>query len=96
MIEFESEKFKLVRQPKYNKKERRNLGIPKDHIRMIEVAKGNIRRKGSVRYIKTAAILSHVFDPSSGYFTFKTENGKNYKVRYKLEELTSFPQEIPS
>jgi hypothetical protein len=87
VIEFEPEGFRLYRRPKHNKKERRHLGLDNDRVVMIEVAGGNIRKRGTLRYIvRTAAIVASDFNSTTGFFTFSTENGKDYRVRYKPAE----------
>jgi len=88
MIEFEQEGFKLFRRPRHNKKERRHLGIPKDREVIIQVAGGFVKHRKTCRYIvKTAEIVWHTFNVETGYFEFKTSNGKRYCVKYKELEL---------
>lgn len=79
--EFKTEGFKLIRIRKFNKKMRRHLGIPKDEIKSIIVARGTLKFNGTEKFImRTAEIVDEKFDKDDGYLYFKTCKGKQYKV----------------
>lgn len=91
MLEFEPESFRLIRQPKWNKKERRHLGISKDDVKIVQIARGNVYLNGKLKYIvKTAEITESSFDPTTGYMTFHTINRKSYRVRYREPASVAF------
>lgn len=83
-IEFEQEGFKFTRREKYNKKEKRQLGLHECYSKIIIHASGFIKKGKRLKYIKrTAEILSSSLDVSSGYFYLITSNNKHYRVKYR-------------
>ena len=93
--EIHYEGFKLLRIRKYNKKQRRNLGISDEDVEIIEVASGSVKVGTKFkRILRTSEIVHSEFNKETGYMHFDTANGKRYKVKYRDTGITQYPRSL--